>query len=393
MICITVAFSLSGLNETFGQWSTIGNNIYNTNPGNVGIGYNSPSTLLYVGKNMTEPVITVRNLGGTAGATYSMIDNASGANWKFKATIIGGFKIRDHGNSLDPIIVEPNSAASVLYFKSGGSLGIGTSSPDNSAALDINSTTKGFLPVRMTTAEIAGISNPADGLVVYNISDHHLYQYLSNTNLWTQIPLEGLTQCGTPFTVTHYAGEVAPVTKTVTYQTVMTSLSGANKCWLKQNLGADHPAASATDATEASAGWYWQFGLPQGYKHDGTTRTPNTTWIYPVSAYWEPETDPCLQLLGIRWRVPTRNEWYNADFNGGWDNYNETYSSPLLIHAAGHLSWYDGSLGQRGEVGGYASSNAITQYTNESLRILSSDCYVYDMIDRATGQSIRCIKD
>jgi len=54
-----VALAFIGMNEAIAQWNTNGNNIYNTNSGNVGIGNNAPSTLLHVGKNMTEPTITV----------------------------------------------------------------------------------------------------------------------------------------------------------------------------------------------------------------------------------------------------------------------------------------------------------------------------------------------
>ena len=39
--------------------------------------------------------------------------------------------------------------------------------PDNSAILDAKSIAKGFLPPRMTHAELNAIVNPADGLVVY----------------------------------------------------------------------------------------------------------------------------------------------------------------------------------------------------------------------------------
>ncbi len=41
------------------------------------------------------------------------------------------------------------------------------SAPDNSAMLDVKSTNKGFLPPRMTHAELNAISDPADGLQVY----------------------------------------------------------------------------------------------------------------------------------------------------------------------------------------------------------------------------------
>jgi hypothetical protein len=56
-----------------------------------------------------------------------------------------------------------------------GSVGIGaTTTPAASAMLDVNSTTQGFLPPRMTTTQRNAISSPAAGLVVYNNTDHRL---------------------------------------------------------------------------------------------------------------------------------------------------------------------------------------------------------------------------
>jgi hypothetical protein len=130
---------MAGISET--QWSFNGTNIHNTNAGYVGIGTNTPSTLLEVGKNMGEPTITVHNFGGGGGATYSMIDNLSGANWKFKATTTGGFKIRDHANGLDVFTIEPNSAANVIYINGAGKVGINTAIPD--ATLSIANTNLG----------------------------------------------------------------------------------------------------------------------------------------------------------------------------------------------------------------------------------------------------------
>jgi len=46
-------------------------------------------------------------------------------------------------------------------------IGINTETPDASAALDITSTTGGFLPPRMTNAQRQAISNPAAGLQVF----------------------------------------------------------------------------------------------------------------------------------------------------------------------------------------------------------------------------------
>jgi len=126
---IIVVLALFGLNEAMGQWNTNGTHIYNSNSGNVGIGISSPGYLLHVSKNMTAPSIRIHNAGGIGGAAFEMVDNNSGANWKFKATNAGGFKIRDHANGLDVIQVEPNSAANRIYIKTGGNIGIGTNSP------------------------------------------------------------------------------------------------------------------------------------------------------------------------------------------------------------------------------------------------------------------------
>lgn len=49
-------------------------------------------------------------------------------------------------------------------------VGVGTTNPDQSAKLDVSSTTKGFLPPRMTVAQRAAIFNPAQGLIIYCIN-------------------------------------------------------------------------------------------------------------------------------------------------------------------------------------------------------------------------------
>lgn len=112
-----------------GQWNFSGNDIYNTNTGNVGIGINTPGYLLHVAKNTTSPSIRIQNLGGTGGAAFEMIDNASTADWKFKATNSGGFKIRDHASALDVLTIEKNALANALYIKQGGNVGIGITNP------------------------------------------------------------------------------------------------------------------------------------------------------------------------------------------------------------------------------------------------------------------------
>jgi trimeric autotransporter adhesin len=57
--------------------------------------------------------------------------------------------------------------------------------PDNSAMLDISSSTRGLLIPRMTTAERTAISSPATGLLVYDNSLSLFYYY--NGTAWTSI--------------------------------------------------------------------------------------------------------------------------------------------------------------------------------------------------------------
>jgi hypothetical protein len=60
-----------------------------------------------------------------------------------------------------------SAALIAASFTSIAQVGIGTTSPDASSALDITSTTKGLLMPRMTNAQRQAISNPAAGLQVF----------------------------------------------------------------------------------------------------------------------------------------------------------------------------------------------------------------------------------
>lgn len=67
-----------------------------------------------------------------------------------------------------------------INYYSFSQVGIGTTTPDPSSILDIESTTQGFLPPRMTTAEINAITNPAEGLFVYNL-DNNCFKFYNGT--------------------------------------------------------------------------------------------------------------------------------------------------------------------------------------------------------------------
>jgi len=71
----------------------------------------------------------------------------------------------------------------------GQAVGIGTSSPNASAQLDITSTTKGLLLPRMTSAQRTAIASPAAGLMVYETTTSSIYIY--NGSAWVQLASGG----------------------------------------------------------------------------------------------------------------------------------------------------------------------------------------------------------
>jgi hypothetical protein len=58
-----------------------------------------------------------------------------------------------------------------VVTNTGSNVGLGTSTPNASASLDITSTTKGFLMPRMTTTQRNAIASPVLGLQIFNLDD------------------------------------------------------------------------------------------------------------------------------------------------------------------------------------------------------------------------------
>ncbi|MFZ4521934.1 MAG: hypothetical protein ACOYNC_09520 [Bacteroidales bacterium] len=210
--------------------------------------------------------------------------------------------------------------------------------------------------------------------------------------------LSGVTYtcCGVSFTRTHLVlgSSVAPVNKTVTYGSVLYEVTGPNKCWITQNLGATHQAAAIDDATEASAGWYWQFNRPQGFKHDGVSRTPGTAWVSDIleNSDWIAANDPCALLLGVNsgWRIPTYSEW-NTVRNQWVSNY-YSFDGPLKLHKAGMLYPIDGLLIYRGEEGDYwSNAQMINESTAGSIFITFGNGMWTS--PKSSGYNVRCIRD
>ena len=71
--------------------------------------------------------------------------------------------------------------------------GIGTTTPDVSAKLDISSTTKGLLVPRMTATERGAIATPAKGLLIYQTDGEagfYVNTGTSSSKVWTRINMD-----------------------------------------------------------------------------------------------------------------------------------------------------------------------------------------------------------
>ena len=198
--------------------------------------------------------------------------------------------------------------------------------------------------------------------------------------------------CGTPVTVNHVAGSVAPVTKTVNYGTVAGIAGEPSKCWITSNLGASRQATAKDDATEPSGGWYWQFNRKQGYKFELTVIPAWTVTTIDENFGWQSANDPCALEMGNGWRLPTLTEWNNVNAGGGWVDWNGPWNSALKIHAAGYLSLTDGWLESPGANGAYWSSAQFNNVNGWDLDFISTSCGMYDFY-KACGFSVRCIRE
>jgi hypothetical protein len=288
----------------------------------------------------------------------------------------------------------------ILGLSSFAQVGINASNdpPDFSAGLDINFTNKGLLMPRMNRIQRNSIVSPAEGLMVMcndcSASGGAEVTFFSSGN-WYIMPRSLEWTCGRNIIINHSpSAGVAPVSKIITYGTV-TDIPGENsKCWITSNLGASQQALGGGDATEPSAGWYWQYNRKQGYRHDGTIRTPNSAWInsFNETSVWTQSNDPCAIELGQVWRIPTYTEWYNVDNIGGWGASSGAWNSGLKLHTAGSLHYSDGSVYNRGSTGYYWSSSFYSTGYGWYLNINAVNCSMAN-INKAYGFPVRCVRD
>lgn len=140
-------------------------------------------------------MLEIKGSGSTSATTSLLVQNSAGtdlfkisdnANFTFSAggtaDFFGNLSLRgivDSGNAANNLrFIVPGATKSVLINADY------SNSNAPSAMLEVQSTTKGFLPPRMTTAQKNAIATPAAGLMVYDTTLNKLCVY---TTAWETI--------------------------------------------------------------------------------------------------------------------------------------------------------------------------------------------------------------
>ena len=269
------------------------------------------------------------------------------------------------------------------------------SDPDSSAMLDVKSTNLGLLIPRMTSAQRDAITNPAEGLLIFNTTTQCFEAYSKYEVKWFAFGCIG-----------SYSGAVC-CGEAPTAIVDVTSTTG--KTWMDRNLGASKKADSSKH--EASYGDLYQWGrFADGHqcRTSGTISTLSSCnapehdkfILAPNSPYdWRsPKNDNLWQgVNGINnpcpsgYRLPTDPELFNERKKWSSSNAAGAFASPLKLPVAGNRAYNNGSLNNVGATGTYWSSTIHT--TNSYYLYFDNNSSGATTDSRAEGRSVRCIKD
>ena len=183
------------------------------------------------------------------------------------------------------------------------SISTDNSSADNSAMLDVKSTSKGVVLPRMTQAQISAIANPANGLLVFCTTDNKFYTFLSSVNAWKEIQYgsgiiavnSGSFICGNLLSDSRDGK---------TYATVQIG----SQCWMKENLNYGTRITGTTSQTNNGIHEKYCFNDLDSY----CTLYGGLYQWGEMMNYTSASSDSPSGRQGIcpaGWHIPSNDEW------------------------------------------------------------------------------------
>ena len=258
-------------------------------------------------------------------------------------------------------------------------VGIGTSTPNTSAQLDVSSTNKGFLPPRMTAAQRILIASPAEGLLLYQTDNSKGYYYFIN-GAWTSL----------------------------TDEKTYTSLTICTQNWMERNLDVTTyrngdlipyvPDPSAWAGLTTGAWCYFNID-------------PSNNATYGKLYNWYAVNDP-RGLAPVGWHIPTDAEWTTLETCLGGTSVaggkmkvtgTKNWTSPNT-GATNTSSWAGLPGGGRDGIGNFFRNAGIYGFwwsatVYNSTFAYSRSLYYFDGLiqtsttNKVDGYSIRCLRD
>jgi hypothetical protein len=144
------------------------------------------------GTTAATTALLVQNSAGTqifkvADSGSVQIGLSSGINWLFNSNVLSSSQYAYIAGNNGVILTNGNFSGGIFGNDNGGKVAdSGISTPQvASSVLEVSSTTKGFLPPRMTTTQKNAIATPASGLIVYDETTNKLTCY--NGTTWNDL--------------------------------------------------------------------------------------------------------------------------------------------------------------------------------------------------------------
>lgn len=143
-----------------------------------GVGVTTGDAAFELGGSRTGNGAAYIDIHSATGTDYeTRIIRASGANGALQIIQSGTGEFQLQTSGAAPMTFLTNATERIRIHESTGNVGIGTSSPDASAIIDAQSTTKGVRFPNMTTTQKLAIASPAAGLVVFDTTLSKLCVY------------------------------------------------------------------------------------------------------------------------------------------------------------------------------------------------------------------------
>lgn len=213
-------------------------------------------------------------------------------------------------------------------------VGIGTVNPAPSAKLEVSSTSQGFLPPRLSSVQRDGISDPAEGLVIFNTTTGGLEIYTSG---WKKLAVAGANS-----DITSLNGlSTQKLIKTVPGP-INTLLYSEGDVVYDQSSGAYYffkptPAAQSSlgyNATDLTFGFNIGSKLVMRFK-------PNQPLLKSVTIHVNnannavlsvfSELNPCDETIEERTSVKASSIMGSSSPNSGSGNVTFTFSTPVTV--------------------------------------------------------------